>query len=149
MSEPKSFAALLWHLIETVHPPDRPPYSYREIAAGIEARGGTTMSSTYINQLATGKRENPGINAVQALADFFGVPIGYFADDAVTEEINAQLRAITQWRDGEALATAERIMSLEPRDRRTVTSLLDSLESYEAQPRATRRRRKPASDEGA
>ncbi|WP_215547364.1 hypothetical protein [Amycolatopsis sp. CA-230715] len=47
-------------------------------------------------QLATGKRENPGINAVRALADFFGVPIGYFADDTVTEEINAQLRAITR-----------------------------------------------------
>ena len=31
----RSFGDKLAYLIETVHPPDRGPYSYREIAAGI------------------------------------------------------------------------------------------------------------------
>ncbi|MHA6804134.1 hypothetical protein [Salinifilum ghardaiensis] len=30
------FATLLRHLIDTVHPPDREPYTYREIATGID-----------------------------------------------------------------------------------------------------------------
>jgi hypothetical protein len=38
MTEPDqgrpSFAGKLAYLIETVHPPDRGPYSYREIAPG-------------------------------------------------------------------------------------------------------------------
>jgi len=145
MNEPtESFAAKLSHLIATVHPPDRPPYSYREIEAGIKDIGGTTISAAFIHQLAKGKRQ-PGLAAAQVLAQFFGVPVDYFSDSETTEKINQQLADLARWRDSEARATAERIMSLGPRDRSTVANLLDSLEQYEAQPREQRRRRKATS----
>lgn len=145
--EPQSFAAKLRHLIETMHPADREPYSYREISMGIAERGGPAISGAYINQLANGRRDNPSLAATQALADFFGVPPNYFFDDAITERIDGQLEDIVRWRDNEARATAERIQRLNPRDRHTVTSLIESLEQYASESPERRKRRKPSSGE--
>ncbi|MGH3766763.1 MAG: hypothetical protein ACRDS0_19740 [Pseudonocardiaceae bacterium] len=44
-----SFGDKLASLIETVHPPDRGPYSYREIAAAIAQHPGA-MTAAHINQ---------------------------------------------------------------------------------------------------
>ena len=76
----RSFAGKLAYLIETVHPPDRGPYSYREIAAGIADHPGA-MTAAHINQLVSGKQPHPRIHYVEALASFFGVPVTYFFDD--------------------------------------------------------------------
>ena len=48
-----SFGDKLAYLIETVHPPDRGLYSYREIAAGIAAHP-RAMTAAHINQLVRG-----------------------------------------------------------------------------------------------
>uniref|UniRef100_UPI003F495426 helix-turn-helix domain-containing protein n=1 Tax=Amycolatopsis sp. CA-151526 TaxID=3239921 RepID=UPI003F495426 len=142
-----AFARKLSHLIATIHPPDRDRYSYRELAAGIKESTGMSVSAMHLNQLANGKKANPSLQLVQALATFFGVPLTYFADDQVTAEIDAQLAQLARWRDTEARELAERIMTLNPRDRGTVGALVDSLEQYEAEPRSTRQRRKPRSPE--
>jgi len=143
----RSFAAKLAHLIATVHPPDRGPYSYREIEAAMKDRDLPPISGAYINQLVKERRDNPAMSVVQALAEFFGVPPGYFFDDQITARIDAQLEELARWRDTEARETAERIMQLGPRDRRTVTNLIDSLQQYEEQPRSQRTRRKFTSKE--
>lgn len=140
----RSFGEKLTHLIETVHPPDRGPYSYREIEAGLAGHPGA-MTAAYINQLALGKQQHPRIHYVQALASFFGVPVTYFFDDEATERIDEQISAVTAWRDQEAQHIAERVAALSPRDRHTVNALIDSLRAYEEQPRERRQRRKPPS----
>ena len=138
----RSFADKLAYLIETVHPPDRGPYSYREIAAGIADHPGA-MTAAHINQLVKGKQPHPRIHYVEALASFFGVPVHYFFDDDVTARIDDQIAQVSAWRDREARHIAERVVQLNPRDRNAVTSLIDSLRAYDEQPRTTRRRRKP------
>ena len=140
-----SFAERLRHLIATVHPPDREPYSYREIAAGIASRGGPSMSAQYINQLANGTRGRTGVKSqyVHALAQFFGVPDEYFLDDETAARIDSQLDDLIAWRDKEATEIAQRVMTLSPGARRTVSDLIDSLRAYESERRSQRRRRKP------
>ncbi|MEO7193945.1 MAG: XRE family transcriptional regulator [Pseudonocardiaceae bacterium] len=143
-----SFGDRLVYLIETVHPPDRGPYSYREIAAGIAEHPGA-MTAAHINQLVRGKQPHPRIHYVEALASFFGVPVNYFFDDEVTTRIDDQIAQVSAWRDQEARHIAERVVQLTPRDRNTVTNLIDSMRAYDEQPRATRRRRKPTTSDDA
>lgn len=45
---------------------------------------GRMMSPAYLQQLATGKRVNPKIHYVEALARLFGVPVTYFFDAEAT-----------------------------------------------------------------
>jgi transcriptional regulator with XRE-family HTH domain len=145
----QSFAGKLAYLIETVHPPDRGPYSYREIAAGIANHPGA-MTAAHINQLVSGKQPHPRIHYVEALASFFGVPVTYFFDDdAAAAQIADQITQLSAWRDTEARHIAERVVELNPRDRNTVTNLIDSMRAYDEQPRTTRRRRKPTASDDA
>ncbi|MEU4248769.1 XRE family transcriptional regulator [Amycolatopsis sp. NPDC026612] len=143
MSEERSFAERLAHLIATVHPPDRKPYSYREIAHAVAGQTGVTMSATHVQQLAVGARKDPKRSHIQALAQFFGVPVTYFFDDEVAGQVDRQVEDVVAWRDDEARTLAQRAMQLSPRDRETVTALLDQLSSYDDTRRRTGRRRKP------
>lgn len=143
MSEERSFAERLGHLIATVHPPDRKPYSYREIASGVAEQTGVTMSATHVQQLAVGARKDPKRSHIQALAQFFGVPVTYFFDDDVAGQVDRQVEDVVAWRDSEARNLAQRAMLLSPRDRETVTALLDQLGSYDDTRRRDGRRRKP------
>ncbi|MEU8639968.1 XRE family transcriptional regulator [Amycolatopsis sp. NPDC048633] len=143
MSDERSFAERLAHLIATVHPPDRKPYSYREIAHGVAEQTGVTMSATHVQQLAVGARKDPKRSHIQALAQFFGVPVTYFFDDAVAGQVDRQVGDVVAWRDSEARNLAQRAMQLTPRDRETVTALLDQLAGYDETRHRGGRRRKP------
>lgn len=143
MSEERSFADRLSRLIATVHPPDRKPYSYREIAQGVEELTGVSMSATHVQQLAVGARRDPKRSHIQALAQFFGVPVTYFFDDEVADQVDQQVSDVVAWRDTEARAMAQRAMQLSPRDRETVSALMDQLNSYDETRRRDGRRRKP------
>jgi transcriptional regulator with XRE-family HTH domain len=144
----RSFADKLSYLIQTVHPPERGSYSYREIAAGIAEHPGA-MTAAHINQLAIGKQPHPRIHHVEALASFFGVPVTYFFDDDTAAHSADQFALISVWRDTEARRIAERVVDLKPRDRHTVTNLIDTLRAYDEQSRATRRRRNATHHDGA
>jgi HAD superfamily hydrolase (TIGR01509 family) len=72
--EPRSptLAEKLARLFSTVRPGGRAKYSAQEAAEAIRARGGSTISTTYIWQLRKGLRDNPTKKHLEALADFFG-----------------------------------------------------------------------------
>jgi transcriptional regulator with XRE-family HTH domain len=68
-------------LFGTVRPPgERREYTNSEVAAA------TGMSATYVGYLRKGIRDNPSVDAVQALARFFGVRPSYFVDDEAAAE---------------------------------------------------------------
>ncbi|WP_116199340.1 XRE family transcriptional regulator [Amycolatopsis circi] len=139
----RSFAERLAHLIATVHPPDRKPYSYREIAQGVADVTGVSMSATHVQQLAVGARRDPKRSHIQALARFFGVPVTYFFDDEVAGRVDEQVADVVAWRDTQARDLAQRAMRLSERDRQTVSALMDQLDSYTEGRDRTRRGRKP------
>ncbi|MEH0970537.1 helix-turn-helix domain-containing protein [Micromonospora sp. CPCC 205546] len=86
-----SFAARLRHLFETRRRPGSDkPYSPDEVARA------TGLSTSYVNYLLSGERDNPTRSAIQQLANFFRVPPGYFFDAVATEgEGDDDLETIT------------------------------------------------------
>ncbi|MEV0065082.1 MULTISPECIES: helix-turn-helix domain-containing protein [unclassified Amycolatopsis] len=124
MPRQRTFAEKLSTLIDSSRADGRAPHSYREMSAAIERTGGPAMSPAYLQQLATGKRINPKIHYVEALAKLFGVPVTYFFDDE-DERVSGDAPAV------EAKLMAMRAQELSPQGRRQVMDLLDLVERYE------------------
>ena len=90
-------AERLEHLIATVHPATRGPYLLREIADGVnEAAGEKIVSVAYLSQLRLGQRMSPSFKILQAIAQWFGVPPSYFADDMTAAHADEQLEFLTR-----------------------------------------------------
>jgi len=123
MAQQRTFAERLSALIESARAGGLAPHSYREISAAIDRAGGPAMSPAYLQQLATGKRVNPKIHYVEALARLFGVPVTYFFDEETIVDADGAA--------GEAKLMAMRARELSPRGRRQVMDLLDLVERYE------------------
>lgn len=110
-----TFAQLLDYLFREVHPPSRGPYTYAEVAEGIRQasageRRGVTASA--IQQLRTGAKRNPTRHTIKALADFFGVPAGYFFDGAAAERTKAEIGLLAAMRDQDVRRVALRANGL-------------------------------------
>src|ERR1700743_1624301 len=99
--ESPSLAAQLEHLLATVHPRDRGPYTYEEVAEGIRAQGGPTISAQYLNQLHRGRRDTPTKPHLEALARFFGVPVAYFFDAAEARRTDEEIALLRVIRDSQ------------------------------------------------
>jgi transcriptional regulator with XRE-family HTH domain len=125
-----SFADRLTSLIEAGKTSGEHPHSYREMSSAIERAGGPAMSPAYIQQLATGKRINPKIHYVEALANLFGVPVNYFFDESGQERATG---------GQEAQLMAMRAAELSPEGRRQVMDLLALVERYEQSERDKQR----------
>ncbi|MFE9428745.1 helix-turn-helix domain-containing protein [Kitasatospora sp. NPDC006697] len=103
----RSLAQKLDHLFQVIHPTDRGPFSYHEVAQAIREQAGPdgpTVSHGTLQQIRTGAKTNPTIKTLEAIAAFFGVPAAYFLDDTVAERVDArldELRAAAEGRPGE------------------------------------------------
>ncbi|MER6382477.1 helix-turn-helix domain-containing protein [Streptomyces sp. NPDC001127] len=129
----RTLAEKINHLFDTIRSPSGQEYSNEHVAAEIGKSGATTISQSYIWQLRKGKKDNPTISHLQALADFFGVPVAYFVDDGVASKVEGKLEALQaqQVRVSEAIGTGDvklmamRAGELSPERRRQVMDLLD------------------------
>lgn len=143
-----TLASKINYLFATVRPrgSDGREYSNEHVAAEIGRTAGATISQSYIWQLRKGKKDNPTIKHLQALADFFGVPAAYFFDSEVTARVNDQLRMLAAEqarRDandahGEASLMAMRAGELSPERREQVMQLLDVVYALEQAERRER-----------
>jgi transcriptional regulator with XRE-family HTH domain len=95
VDHPLTLAAKLDRLFQSVRSPDGDEYTYAEVVAGINARGIATTSDTYLCDLRNGTKDNPRIKHLEAIAEFFGVPVTYFLDgDESAARMYAQLAAL-------------------------------------------------------
>jgi len=134
---PESLAAKVDHLFRTVRPRDGGEYSFEEVAEAIRAKGGPTISATYLWQLRKGLRDNPTKRHLEALAGFFGVPPAYFFDDAETERINAELDLLTALRDAPIRQIALRANGLSAKSLQTIAEMIDRVRELEGLPQPT------------
>ena len=119
-------------LFRTVHPKDRGPYTPAEVAEAINGSAGErVISSTYIWQLRTGRRDNPTQRHLAALAAFFGVSPLYFFDqpERDRETIPPELEAALQDQDLRAMAL--RASGLSGRALRAITDMIESARTVE------------------
>ncbi|WP_406731688.1 XRE family transcriptional regulator [Streptomyces sp. NBC_01794] len=129
-----TFEERLNTLFETVHPPDRGPYSNQEIAELLRERGGATLSHVYLWQLRTGRRDNPTRRHLEALADFFGVPVAYFFDDATADRVVAELAFVRQLRETGVQRVAMRVAGLSPQSMEQLLATVEQLRAQEGLP---------------
>lgn len=133
---PVALAAKINRLFETMHPAGRGPLSNEEVADAIRARGGPTISGQYLWQLRKGKRDNPTRQHIQALAQYFRVPVAYFFDDDLAEAYDADMDLIAALRDPDVRQIAVRAANLTPAGRRAVLALIDSTRQLHDEPDA-------------
>ncbi|GAA2390809.1 helix-turn-helix domain-containing protein [Streptomyces glaucosporus] len=126
-----TFAARLNHLFETVHPPDRGPYSNQEVADLLRKRGGETVSHVYLWKLRTGRAANPSRRQLETLAGFFGVPVGYFFDDTTAARVDAELEIVRQLRDSGVQRVATRVAGLSPQSLEQVLAAIEEIRHRE------------------
>ncbi|MFD9698259.1 helix-turn-helix domain-containing protein [Lentzea sp. NPDC059081] len=126
-----SLAAKVDHLFRTVRPRAGREYSFDEVAETIKARGGPTISATYVWQLRRGLRDNPTKRHLEALAGFFGVPPAYFFDDAVTEMIDSELALLIALRDSSVRRMALRASGLSAKSLSALTAMVERAREIE------------------
>jgi transcriptional regulator with XRE-family HTH domain len=129
-----SLADKLNHLFATVHPAGRGPYSNEEAAAAIRARGGPTISGTYIWMLRKGERDNPTLKHLEALAAYFGVPAAYFVDDDACAKIDAELDLLVMMRDLGVKRVALRAAGLSSRSLESIAEVIERVRELEGLP---------------
>ncbi|MGH3952742.1 MAG: helix-turn-helix domain-containing protein [Mycobacterium sp.] len=129
----EQFSQRLSHLMETVHPAGRGPYTLGEVVGGI-ADGGVTISVPYLSHLRNGTRTNPKPEIVAALAEFFKVSPAYFYDATYAKKIDQDLDLIVQLRDSKVREIAERSYGLSEGARQVVADMVNHLRAVEGLP---------------
>lgn len=127
----RSLAEKVDHLFRSIHPVGRGPYSYKEVEAGIRGRGGPAMSSSYVWQLRTGKRDNPTMKHLEALADFFGVSPSYFFEEEASRRIQAELSMLATMRDAQVRSVALRASGLSPETLQAIQGFIERARDLE------------------
>lgn len=128
MTEPDEgwIAGKLNHLFRTVRRGED-EYSNKAVAEAIAEKQSVPISHTYIWQLRTGRRDNPTIQHLTALATFFGVPVAYFLDDAESARINQDLELLAAMREAGVTEIALRSADLSDSSRTAVADMISQL----------------------
>jgi|SRR5579875_3257639 len=122
-------------LFRMVHPKDRGPYTPAEVAETInETSGQKVISSTYVWQLRTGRRDNPTQKHLSALAAFFGVSPMYFFGDAEVARDAVPPDLVAALRDDEVREVALRAAGLSDRSLRAIRNMIESARAVEGLP---------------
>jgi transcriptional regulator with XRE-family HTH domain len=128
------FAARLDRLFRTVRAHDGSEYSYREVAEGIKRVVGWTTSSTYLQELRTGRRNNPSMKHLVGLAAFFGVPVLYFFDQEREAQVAANLELAAAFRDPAVRQLAQAAAGLSPEALASVLAIVQHARRLEGRP---------------
>ena len=124
-------AEKLNHLFATVPAPTKSGlYSNDTAALALEERG-VTVSGVHLSHLRSGRRDNPSARLLAALADLFGVPIGYFFDDTMEDQINAELDALIAFRDSRAKGLMMRAQGVSPESMEHLEAILERIRKIE------------------
>lgn len=126
MSEP-TLAAKLDKLFTTMRRKGAAEPSNATVAAAITEQLGVPISHTYIWQLRTGRRDNPSIQHLTALATYFGVPVAYFLDDEESTRIERDLELLATLRENGVTDIALRAADLSQDSRDAVSDLITRL----------------------
>ena len=119
------------HLFATVPAPTRSGlYSNDSAARALEERG-VTVSGVHISHLRSGRRDNPSARLLAALAELFGVPIGYFFDTTLEDRINSELDALSALKDSRAKSLMLRAQGVSPESMEHLEAILERIREIE------------------
>ena len=107
-------------------------YSHEEVARSCRESSGETFSATYLWQLRTGRRDNPTKRHLEALSDFFEVPVAYFFDEKIGAEIGSELKFLSALRNAGVRHLALRALNLSPDGLAALTDMLEVIANRES-----------------
>ncbi|WP_202231877.1 XRE family transcriptional regulator [Actinacidiphila reveromycinica] len=120
-------------LFRVVRRPDREAYTHEEVAGACRDATGESFSTTYLWQLRTGRRTNPTKRHLEALAQFFRIPVAYFFDDEQGARIAAELELLGALRDAGVRSVALRAVNLSAEGMGTISDMIDLIARREAE----------------
>ncbi len=135
----KTLAERLEYLFETV--PGSGPggkLTLQEVVDGIRARGSEPISTTLLWELREGVKDNPRMRHLEALADFFDVPVGYFFDEEVARRVEADLRLLSVMRNNDVRRIAFRASELSPEALNNIADMIEGVSMLEKRRRFER-----------
>ncbi|GAA2347188.1 MULTISPECIES: helix-turn-helix domain-containing protein [Streptomyces] len=144
---PTTLAEKLDTLFRVVRRPNREQFSHEEVARACREATGESFSATYMWQLRTGRRDNPTKRHLEALAQFFDVPVAYFFDDDQGAAIAKELELLGALRDAGVRSVALRAVNLSPEGVNTISDMIDVLARRESAAGGGEQRRTPADGE--
>ena len=107
------------YLFQTViNPKTSRLYSNDAVAAAL-AEKGISVTGTHISHLRTGRRDNPSARLLAGLAELFGVPLGYFFEPEVEEQIKKELQTLEALRNTDIRSVMLRAQGISPQERGT------------------------------
>jgi transcriptional regulator with XRE-family HTH domain len=132
---PRSLAEKLEHLLTVTTPSGQRLSSNEDIATAINiAAGEKTISATYVWQLRTGRKTNPTMRHLEALARYCGVSAAYFLDEDESRRIDEQLNLLEAMKQSDVHDIALRSTGLSESSRRALHSMIDHLRKLEGLP---------------
>ena len=132
---PGPFAERLDHLLRTIYPSDRGPYTPAEVAEAINGEAGErVISGTYLWLLRTGQRDNPAMKHIIAIARFFNVPPTYFFPDGSMQQGAAPAEVVAALSDDNVREMALRAAGLSGRSLKAITDMINSARAVEGLP---------------
>ncbi|RSM58709.1 XRE family transcriptional regulator [Kibdelosporangium aridum] len=134
-SDAPTLAAKIDKLFQIVRRPDGEQYTNEEVATACREATGESFSATYLWQLRTGRRDNPTKRHLEALAEFFDVPVAYFFDDDQGKQIHAELELLGALRNAEVRNVALRAVNLSQDGLGTINDMIDVIAKREAERR--------------
>lgn len=124
------------HLMRSVHPKGRGPYSLREAAGLInEAAGEEVISHSYLGQMRNGKRDNPTMRQLAVLSAFFGVPVSYFFDDEASQRSSQEVELAIAIKDPDVRDLALSAAGLSTVSLKALKSMTDTFWTLEKRAR--------------
>ena len=119
------------YLFKTViNPKTSRLYSNDAVAAAL-AEKGISVTGTHISHLRTGRRDNPSARLLAGLAELFGVPLGYFFEPEVEEQIKEELQTLVALRDTGIRSVMLRAQGISPQSMEHLKALLDRIREIE------------------
>lgn len=107
--------------------------SYKEIAKEIELATGRPFSSTYLWELATGRKQNVTPHHLHLLAEFFGVTRDYFTDPEVSERVRRQMEFAVTLGSSKVRRLAARADGLSDAHLDAILAVVDAMSDASAQ----------------
>jgi len=129
------FADRLNYLMSTIPGPDGGEWTSANLHNALDGLG-IKISLPYISQLRGGIRGRPSGRYVEAIAQVFKMPIGYFYDDQLARTLDQELAQLADLRRSGVLKLAIMTRGLESPDIEEVQRIVEYLRTMRGLPPA-------------
>lgn len=108
--------------------------AYASVVEELARGGGPEITPTYLYMLRTGRRTNPRVDLVVALAERFKVPVGYFFEADADGRDAEELTLYRALQEADLLPMVRQVQRLSGASREALEVLLDRLIAADSVP---------------